>query len=274
MKKIVFGAVVTMFTLSSLQSTAQMKKGAYASLNVGYNAGAAVGSVSGIENRTSTTTTSTTEAIKFSYGKGITAGLNLGYMVNENIGFELGLGYLVGGKTKATNQQTFGSTTGTTVSTTSATAIQIKPTVVLAATINKMSPYAKFGLVIGSTTIKNFDDFKSGTNTGTERSTTKGGMAIGFNSAIGVAFPINANLSILAELNMVNMQYSPKKNSVTEYTINGVDKLGTLSVANKEIEYVKSVSSVSTPSTSPSQVLSTPLAFGSIGINVGVKYSF
>jgi outer membrane protein W len=269
MKKIMLGAVVTMFTLSSLQLTAQIKKGAYVGVNVGYNAGAAV--QGGLENRTSTGTTTVRELVKFSYGKGINAGLNLGYMVNENIGFELGLGYLIGGKTKATEKYTGGQTDFST----SAAAIQIKPTIVLATTIDKVSPYAKFGLVIGSTTIKSTSEDKYGSNIDITKTTTKGGMAIGFNSAMGILFPVNSKLSISAEVNMINMQYSPKKSSVTLYTENGVDKLNTWTIRDKETEFVKSITAPTTGGSGvPTQSLSTPVAFGSIGINVGIKYSF
>ena len=113
MKKLLFGTIVTMFTLSALQSTAQMKKGAYVGVNVGYNAGAGNANVDFLDvmNSSNTTTIDESENIKFSFGKGINAGISFGYMFNENIGAELGVQYLIGGKTKytQTNNGGFGN---------------------------------------------------------------------------------------------------------------------------------------------------------------------
>jgi opacity protein-like surface antigen len=275
MKKLLFGTIVTMFTISSLQSTAQMKKGAYVGVNVGYNAAAGAANFEDFQNITQTaTTTSETENIKLSLGKGISAGINVGYMFNENIGLELGVQYLLGGKTKASDKELDGDYTTNTLS---SKIIQFKPSVVIATNMKNFTPYAKFGAVIGSGKVLSEFEDKSGTFIDIANTEFKKGLAIGFNAAIGVNFPINKNLSFSAEVNTVNMQYSPKKASITKYTENGVDKLSTLSVSQKEIEFEKKLTrnfTTPTPTTSPRQQAAISMPFGSIGINVGVKYSF
>ncbi len=281
MKKILFGTIVTMFTLTSLQSTAQMKKGAYVGLNAGYGAAAGAANVLNIENSSNTSTIDETEAIKFSFGKGVNAGLSFGYMFNENIGAELGVQYLIGGKTKYTETNAsggFGSSTFT--GDVSAKMVQIKPTIVLATSMKNMTPYAKLGMVIGSGKItQNNQSTSTGggaTFTTAQKAELKGGMAIGFTAGMGLNFSVNDKLSINGEVNMVNMQYSPKKGTVIAYSENGVDKLSTLSVRDREIEFSKKVTTTSTPrpNTLPSQETSIAMPFGSIGINVGVKYNF
>jgi outer membrane protein W len=282
MKKLLFGTIVTMFTLSSLQSNAQMKKGAYVGVNVGYNVGAGNANVDflNVVNSSNTTTIDETEVIKFSFGKGINAGLSFGYMFNENIGAELGVQYLIGGKTKYTQTNTGGFSNSTTNGDVSAKMVQIKPSIVLATAIKNTTPYAKLGMVIGTSKMTSNETFTTTSGpsfTNTQTLELKGGIALGFTAAMGLNFSVSNNLSISGEVNMVNMQYTPQKGSLTKYTENGVDKLSTLSVNNKEFEFNKKYtrnSSVPTPSTSPSQrdAFSTP--FSSIGINVGVKYNF
>ena len=269
-----------MCTLSSIQSNAQMKKGAYVGVNIGYNAaaGAGNGASLNVENSSNTTTIDENEVIKFSFGKGINAGVSFGYMFNENIGAELGVQYLIGGKTKYTQTNNLGFGTSTTSGNVSAKMVQIKPSIVLATTIKNTTPYAKFGMVIGSGKITSNENTTSTPSFTTNQTAEfKGGMAVGFTAAMGLNFSMSENLSIGAEINMVNMQYTPKKATITKYTENGVDKLATLSVSDKETEFNKKYtrnSSTPTPATSPSQQTAFTTPFGSIGINVGVKYNF
>ncbi len=275
MKKLLFGTIVTMFTLSSLQSTAQMKKGAYVGVNVGYNAAAGAANVENFQNTTQTgVTTSETENIKLSLGKGLNAGINVGYMFNENIGIELGAQYLIGSKTTATDKSLNGDVSTLEMS---SKMIQLKPSLVIATTMKNVTPYAKLGLLLGTGKVTSDFEDKSGTFTTTQTTELKKGLAIGFNAAIGVNFPMSKNLTFSAEINSVNLQYSPKKGTVTEYTVNGADKLSTLSVSQKETEFVKKETrnfTSPTVTTSPRQQAAIALPFGSIGINLGVKYNF
>jgi opacity protein-like surface antigen len=279
MKKLLFGTIVTMFTLSSLQSTAQMKKGAYVALNVGYNAAAGASNMEGVVNSSRTNTLRESENIKFSFGKGVNAGLSFGYMFNENIGAELGVQYLIGGKTKYTQTSIssgFGSST--TTGDVSAKMVQIKPSIVLATSMKNITPYAKLGMVIGSGKItSNQNETYVPSFTTAQTTELKGGMALGFTAAMGINFAVSNNLSISGEVNMVNMQYSPKKGTVTKYTENGVDELPSWTVSEKEFEFVKKYSynpSSPTPTTSPSQTAAIATPFGSIGVNIGMKYNF
>jgi outer membrane protein W len=284
MKKILFATMVTVFAVASLQSNAQIKKGAYGSLSVGYNAAAGASNVSGdlaLNNRTTTSTgtssTSTTESVKYSFGTGINAGLQFGYMINDNIGVELGVSYLLGGKTTAVETSTGGFGSGTQTTDVSAKMLQINPSVVFATSINKMSPYAKLGLVIGSGTITQNENSVSGVNNSVAKAEYKGGIALGFSSALGVNFAINDKLSLNTELSLINMQYSPTKASLTVATSNGVDQLPSYTVRDREVEFSKSIttgSGTTSSNTVPRQATSFATPFGSIGINVGIRYSF
>lgn len=66
------------------------------------------------------------------------------------------------------------------------------------------------------------------------------------------------------------------KGEVTEYTYNGTDELGDLTTSEKEIELVNSYSydSNNVPSDSgPTKALKERLPFGSLGLNVGVRFN-
>ena len=279
MKKILSITIVTMFVLSANHSNAQMKKGAYVGLNFGYNAPAGAGNFDAISvvNSTSTNTSYSIENIKFSFGKGVSTGLAFGYMFNENIGAELGVQYLLGGKTKYTQTFTFTNTSITTGDI-SAKMFQIKPSIVLATTIKKTTPYAKFGMVIGSGKIlSNEKSIRNLNNTTEETVEFKGGISLGYSAAVGLNFPINKNIAINSEINMVNMQYSPKKAILTKATSNGVDQLPSYNTSQKEIDFVKKLvinGSAPAPTNIPAQQPAFASAFGSIGISVGLKYSF
>jgi outer membrane protein W len=276
MKKVLFSVIVTMFTLNTLQLNAQVKKGAYASIHVGYSLAAGSSNALGLSNATITNTSQELEQIKFSFGKGVNAGLAFGYMFNEHIGAELGVQYLIGGKTKAKDTDNTTSFPYTQTADVSAKMLQINPSIVLATTINKISPYAKFGVVIGSGKITMNSNSVYPSSSYADRVELKGGTAIGFSAAMGLNIPISKNLSFSGELNMINMQYAPTKGNTTVYTINGVDKLSTLSVRDRETEFLKVITLPSTPrpNTLPRQNNLIAMPFGSIGINVGVKYHF
>jgi opacity protein-like surface antigen len=278
MKKLLLGTIVTMFTLSSMQSTAQMKKGAYVGVNVGYSAAAGAANLEDLFNSSNPTTSNDYENIKFSFGKGVNAGLSFGYMFNENIGAELGVQYLIGDKTKYSRAINSGFIIFNTSGDMSAKMIQIKPSIVLATTIKNTTPYAKFGMVIGSGKITSNANTPLSPNISyAETRELKGGMAVGFTAAMGLNFSVSKNLFISGELNMINMQYSPKKSILTKYTENGVDRLSSLPVSAKEVEFVKKYSYnylTPTVTTSPSQSPSYTTPFGSIGINLGLKYNF
>lgn len=275
MKKLLFGTFVIVFTLSSVLVNAQAKKGAYVGVNVGYNAAGGAANLQSLQNFTQTASSIyETENIKMSFGKGVSAGVNLGYMFNENLGFDLGINYLVGGKTNATSKQINGDYDKSTVS---AKMIQIKPSVVLATKIKNVMPYAKLGLVLGSAKVTEAGENKSASTIISQKIELKNGLAIGFNAAMGVNIPMNKKLTFSAEVNTINMQYSPKKGTQTEYKVNGADKLSTLSIYQKEVKYVKKeVNNYSIPpvTTTPNELAAIALPFGSIGVNIGVKYSF
>jgi len=269
------------FAIGSMSSNL-LAQGAYVNFNAGYGASMSSQTMGAnyTSNSSSSSISSTTEIVSGTLGKGLNLGAALGYMFNENVGAELGLSYLLGSPTTTTSTTTTSTGKSTNESTESAKMFRINPSLVVAASGKKMSPYAKFGVVIGSGSITDENSSKDteDNSSSTETWVYDGGMALGLSSALGATFELSDKMSFFGELNMINLSYSPTRGELTEWSINGVSILSDLPAGAKEIEFVESTSSSSNDpapdATKPSKQLKTSHAFGSFGLNIGLRINF
>ncbi|MEZ5084556.1 MAG: outer membrane beta-barrel protein [Bacteroidales bacterium] len=246
-----------------------MAQGAYVNVNVGYALCMGATTFEDFYNYTGGENSATIEQVYLSLGKGFNFGGTIGYMFNDNVGAELGLSYLMGGKTEAKDQYTDGSDTYTL----SSNMFRFIPSIVVRAGDESVTPYAKFGAVIGTGSVmfeyeENYDG-----DVGMMKTKMNGGIAFGINGALGVLFELGDNLDFFAEINAISMSYAPTKGEVTEATYNGTDLLPNFTTYERETEFVKEYTyNYETPpsDTEPSQELKHALPFGSFGINVGV----
>lgn len=193
-----------------------------------------------------------------SYGEGILPSLTLGYMFNKNIGLEVAGTYLLGKKFE--HEHTTAGITETHKQW--GEGIIISPSITVQAPMKSMTPYARFGGVIGLVKVKS-EETQSGTGalTGTNKTEESGKMGLGMNGALGLKFKAGKMLDIYAELYGQSMNYGPEKRENTE-TFTG----GTLATTvNYEEEY-----STSTANTS----LTPRRPFSNFGLNVGVVLTF
>jgi opacity protein-like surface antigen len=263
----------------STQSYAQSENGFFLSFNAGYNfaSGSSNLSENTIQN-SETPLINTSEVVKSSFGKGIDFGIAGGYMFNRHVGIELGLNYLLGSKISSGNSTKIN---GSYIeSSYSSRMLQFKPSIIIAAGMETINPYAKFGLVVGSGAIYSestdyFQDPLLIQNVLTiQKETYDGGLALGFQAGIGISYGLNTSLSLFGEINIVSMSYAPTKSKLTEFNVNGVDQLPNLPLNITEAEYVDTLTDVETPDpNAPSKVLKTYAPFSSIGINIGLRYS-
>jgi len=215
----------------------------------------------------------TYEAVYGSLGKGFNIGAAFGYMFNKNVGIELGLNYLIGGKVKG-----FYDTDALIEDDDiSARMVRIMPSVVISSGLEKVEPYAKVGLVVGlgSITVNEAYELTDWDVEASEKMKLNGGIAIGLNASLGVLFNLSESIGIFAEIAMVNMSYGPTKGEITEYIFDGDDELSELNTSEREYEFVKVLEDDDDPPTSkPTQDLKAKYPFGSIGPNVGIQISF
>jgi hypothetical protein len=246
-------------------------QGAYININAGY--GFIMGSGTG-ENYTSNPNKYTYDAVNFSFGKGLNVCGAFGFMFNKNVGAELGISYLLGGKTKFKEEYTSTGSYETIDITESSNMLRINPSFVIASGIEKFNPYAKFGMIIGVGSFTTKEDHNDNGDITVEKWKYTGGIGIGLSSGIGIIFNISDKTSLFGELNMINLSYAPSKGKMTEYTQNGVDKLPALTTKQKEIEFDNSYTTDSSspiPNSEPDKGLKSKAPCGSFGINFGLK---
>jgi hypothetical protein len=212
----------------------------------------------------------TSDQINVSLGRGVSFGGAWGYMFSEKAGIELAVSCLRGSKYKAKDEYPGGHSEYEL----SSRMLRIMPSLVLSVGAEKFNPYMKFGFVIGrGSFLFHYEDYGNG-NQFKVTQKFSGGTPFGINAAIGAIFKSKAMVAYYAEINSCNLSYSPKKGEVTEYIINGTDRLYTLSVNDKELEFVDSYTynaNVQDSESEPSRTMSQKFPFGSIGLTVGLR---
>ena len=284
-KKVVLLMFINLFSIAAYSQF-------YINVGGGYNLGIANQTLLNIANQTllinyeSTDNIQKIENVKTSLGKGLNFGLNIGYMFNGNIGIDLQCSYLLGDETTGeykynytyfnNNYYDFGKIS------LKSQMFRVNPSIIIASGFDKLDPYAKFGVILGfgSITLNYlYEEYEN--NQLQDKEVVKwkmdGGMAFGISSALGLMYHISDLISVYGELDLVSMSYAPTKGVMTEYTVNGADKLPDLTTDAKEIEFLDEITYDydNPPSTAePSKELKFYFPYSSIGLNIGVRFSF
>jgi hypothetical protein len=254
----------------SVQLAAQ---GFYVGARVGYSWRTSPSNISGFYDLDVQGSTFNYEQVNVSLGKGLNAGLDLGYMFNENLGFQFGVDYLMGGKSKASftdgdeydNREIWSNM------------LRFNPGFIYIPGTGDIRPYGRVGAMLGVGAIhRTMDELENNDKT-FARYKLDGGMACGWNTAVGVMVDLSSSFSFFGELNLVTMSYAPKKQVITEYTFNGTDRLPTLTTEQRETVFLKEYSEntmSSTPDYEPSKALKQRFNYNSMGIDLGVRLTF
>lgn len=221
---------------------------------------------------------------KINLGKGLNFGVAFGYMFNDNIGAELGLGYFMGGKSSFSQEykdEVDATLNSTLTGEIYANQMRINPSLVVSTDFHDFVPYAKFGVVVGFGTkvTEKYNYEENGYNTN-QTFESKGGIAFGVNATLGFLYQLNKKTGIFLELTSTAMSYAPKERNLTEYTVNGNNELNDLIyLQTSKTEYVKEMDQVITMDSMDDPTQST-LAYqikypmSSFGLNLGVRFSF
>jgi len=208
-------------------------------------------------------------------GTGMPFVVAAGYNFSKHFALELGVDYIYGFSLKQTGN-------GGSYSTDSkwhGQMLSIVPAFVMSLPLDKFKPYARLGLKLGvlSNVIYqrheiNTGSFKLTGDDGMIKSKDYGGVAIGAQAALGTDFVLGKVISLFGEIQLDGISYSPKHYKYTEYTKNGVDQLATMTVSQKQFDYVKETDlMVSSPDDQPAKLNRTTHQFGNIGLVLGVK---
>ncbi|MFZ4400982.1 MAG: outer membrane beta-barrel protein [Bacteroidales bacterium] len=258
--------------LISLIINSVSAQGTFINLNVGYGTAASEQNLSSLNfnNYTRQNNFTTREQVNISFGKGLNIGGSIGYMFNENIGMELGISYLMGGKSEARDLYT----NRTVDNTIYANMLRFNPSLIIAAGFKNINPYAKIGMLIGSGSILYESIDNNNGDLWVSKTKFNGGLAFGLNSAVGVLFSINENLSFFVELDMVNLSYAPTKSEITEASLNGSDQLPGMTTKERQTDFVDNYTTEQgnpSPDSQPDKLLIEKYPFGSVGLNIGLK---
>ncbi len=266
MKKITKYIIAVTIVLISSNSFAQKF---YIKLNGGYNF---VGAAATKTNSKTSGNVTDYEKSPFSLGKGISFGGAFGYMFNKFIGSELDVSYLVGG-TSTMDRIGFYSYRFSWTS----TFISFVPTVIITPGFEKINPYAKLGIILGTGTYKYKEMTDGPTSNSNATLLFNGGLAIGINSCFGASYKINKHVSVLGELSVISLSYGATRSELIERIENGVDILPSISIRNKITEYSNSFTedSRSIPDENlPRKGSIENEPFSSVGFNIGIQYHF
>lgn len=223
------------------------------------------------------------EALKGSYGKGMTFQLRGGYFFSEKLGVELGLGYLLGAEAQMQQITATGALANADIKA-KARAYGASLSLVYSLTDNI---YARAGLLtkIGGKTIVegevkvpslglNIDSFKTDFH---------GKPPLGFIGAVGYALPIAENLAIFAEVEYMGINVERDKSKLQEFSATFMGK----ELTNNELLEVFSKSPAIKPEVKDKLEDLTSLfkdekkwtegkkaPYSSLGVNIGITYSF
>jgi len=276
--------MLVLFAISLFASNV-FSQGMYVRLNAGYGMGASSQNLEDFSNYTRAYRSSngsydyTYEQVDISLGKGLNLGGALGYMFSSNFGAELGVSYLLGGKSTATETYNGSSSSDIYEYSISAKMFRINPSIILTTGSEGLSPYAKFGVIVGMGSIQmeyEYTDTEDG-DVSIEKLKLDGGIALGLSAALGVNYKLSESMSLFGEINMVNMSYAPTKGEVTEATYNGANELPDYTTNEKLTDFVDSYSYNSQDNQSenePDKELKQKMPFGSFGLNLGLHIKF
>lgn len=247
--------------------------------NGGYGFG--FGGVTLGENFKSTNGVGKVERVKGSYGEGVYFGGSIAYFNQERIGIECAISYTASRSFQTKSSSFFyDEISGESYSSvyalnSKAGMFQITPSIVLRTCWKKVDPYVRLGVVFGIGRMT-FKTEESGSFYNyTREHEFYGGAAFGFNTALGVHFYTIKNISFFSEINVLNMSYTPTKGRITAYSESGVDRFSTLSMHDRQVEFVNDyVFNNAQPEeeNSPDKAIKMTHPFGSIGINIGVVF--
>ena len=265
------------------------QKGLYLNVGGGYGICIAANSNAASYDRTQIAGLNTNKVSSGSgsFGKGVQFGATVGFMFSENIGAELNVGYLVGTKSTQTLYQDI-YMPPTMLSSSyenkmSGNMLRLTPALKFSVGKDKLKPYMRVGLVVGlAGKLKNVvtrnETYSSGASSylSVEESSYTGGVSLGLSASLGVNYKLSDKLGIFAEIGIISQSWAPNKRLVTLSTVNGVNKLGTMTTNEKETTYLNSYTQVSSsynPNV-PAQALKIAMPFSSVGLNIGVQLSF
>jgi hypothetical protein len=266
---------------SILAPNFSLSQGIYLELNTGYALPMASQEITAIASYNAVDYSYNRESVSGSFGKGLNAALKVGYLFNQNVGIEFHadchFSAKYEGEEKYYDNSSWNQYSLSSKSNLQSTMIRIVPTLVYELPLKRPTPYARIGIVIGFASFSGETIFNSSDGNSLEyKLKMNGGVSIGSSAEIGVKVGLTKKLSFTAGIKAIGLCAAPKRGEFTSYKENGVDKLYTLSTSEREVEFVDNVSysSQTNDPTKSGKVSKEYFPYSSIGLSIGLRYSF
>lgn len=222
---------------------------------------------------------STISVVPVGLGNGFNGSISFGYWFNKYLAVELAVSEFMGLPTKGDSVvHLIGA--GTATVKVRGGMLSVIPAIVISAGLEKINPYARFGLQVGvlPNMITKYNESNGSTNPPLSKelyNSYYGGVALGYTAAGGVNFNFTKLLTFWVELQFAHSTWSPSYSQIIKYTVNGEDKLSSLTTYQKEANFVweKNLNGIIDES-QPRQELRKTYPFSTASINLGIKFRF
>jgi hypothetical protein len=221
--------------------------------------------------------------VSASYGAGANFSFAIGYKFNENFILDLNMQYLVGKKFETRYydyEDYFDIISSEEENITSYSRVFFfNPGIIFSAGFGKRTPYARIGIIAASPKVTENEyyhayDYDGITDEYEEDITWEygGGLAIGFQTAVGINWKLTDKLDIYSEIDFVSMTYYAKEGNMTKYIQDGIDILDQRSVYNTKTLYKKEYdNSVPFDPANPRVMTSESRAFSFLSAQLGIR---
>jgi hypothetical protein len=273
--KILFLSVISFVAVSSLKA-----QGPYAGFGIGYGLPFPATVLGNNSSSNSAGNSFSIENVRGSYGSGLNFGVYVGDMISEQVGFELGINYLMGHKYMFENDDATPPGSDNISDEMFARSLRLTPSLRVGFGTGTIRGYMRGGFAIGVMNTVTDNTTETATSPGAtdvwvESFVYRGGISFGFSGALGMQIPISDNMSFFAEASDYFVNWSPKEGELTESTLNGSDQLGSMTTDQKQYEFVDEVNqSMNTSSSQPTQQLKFYFPMSSFGLNIGLHFAF
>lgn len=213
--------------------------------------------------------------VKGSFGRGANVTVDLGYNLKEHLALELSINGFKGLKYKGLASKDLLTFYKTEIE---AAMLRLAPAIKFnILSKSNWQPFVRFGAVIRlfgaikSRTL--YEDNSSGISTETVLRQNKG-LSLGVITALGFTKQLSPRFKFVTELSVIAQSWAPTNADVISYKVNGVDQYESLKSSQKHIHYLKKTNNSNYSAYKPMEQLRHYHPFSSIGINIGINYTF
>jgi hypothetical protein len=220
----------------------------------------------------------TQTGVYFSYSAGFTPCIILGMKMGKHLSAELGCSYLFGAKSQAIARQSDALGSSIVTYERYARMTRILPGIRFSFGSRQIKFYNSIRVVIGIGVLK--EDISSSNATPSSNGYSEGsweyygGISTGVSDAFGLSYSFG-NFNLFCEAGFTCQSFVPKKGRLLKSQYNGVDQpLADIPVPWKEIEFTNTFVQPNYDPEKPGQKIKEYLPLSSIGVNIGLTYSF